>query len=381
MVWRIAARFGRGRKSLALLSMTGTVPLDGHERSLGNEESATMTAFLLATTVLLGAETPAQNEPELALLVRRAAFSSRARLKSGRGSGIYREYGGDGTLKAEIPFEIAFRGEDQYHLRLKLGRAPLAQSAFQQRIAVCDGSAAFARDFNTSPDENAAVEAHGAKSFQTPSGGIRDNLPVGTGGLLRAEHLEKHPLHMESLANGNLRGRYKPSPDVVFEASPHAAYNVIRAEIWSTEKTGQICEVHWAKDHDVWYIRGKKVQYVRDGEPILRYQWEYDRFEANPTLPDELFTLAALSLRKEDRILDLRSGHSGWHQVDPAIAEERRLATMAEQLEKMPETLAVSAPAVPWGVRILIMAINAAAVIAVLVLWRLHRARLRRENV
>ncbi|MCR4413593.1 MAG: hypothetical protein NUV77_14320 [Thermoguttaceae bacterium] len=340
-----------------------------------------MTTFLLVTTVFVVAETPAENEAELALLVRRAALSSRANLKSGQGSGVYREYRGDGSLEAEIPFEIAFRGEDKYHLRLKVGRAPLAQSAFQQRIAVSDGSAAFSRDFNTAPGDNLAIEAHGANSFQTPSGGMRDNLPVGTGGLIRAEHLEKHPLHMERLPNGNLRGRYKPSPEVVFEASPHTAYNVIRAETWSTENSGQVCEVDWAKDHGVWYVQRKKVQYVRAGKPILRYEWQYDRFEANPTLPDELFTLAALSLRKEDRILDLRSGHSGWHRVDPVIAEEGRLATMAEQLEKMPQTLAASPPVVPSGVRILIVAINAAAVIAVLVLWRLHRARVRRETV
>lgn len=336
-----------------------------------------MFGIFLAAAAVFGGEPVAGDASQLVEAVRRAAFSSRAALKSGRGAGVYREYAPDGKLTAEIPFEIVFRAEREYHLRLNVARAVLARSAFRQRLVVSDGSAAFFRDFNESLEESHAIQAHGPDSFTYVSGGIRNELPEATRAVVWGEDLQKEFSEITRLANGNIRARCGP---LLLEASPAVGYNITHLEFWNKVRSGTICEADWGKDKDVWYVRRKAAQYVRRGEPLLRYEWRYDRFEANPQLSDELFSLAALSLKPHDAILDARSGRSGWHRFDSKLAEEERLATMAEQLEKMPPRIVRPGRTVGWGVRALIVGVNAAAVVAVAVLWKLARDRQRRRG-
>jgi hypothetical protein len=297
----------------------------------------------LVAVALGGPETGAAASP--VDLVRQAALGARAGLKSGEGSGVYRQYDPQGALIGDVAFELRFRGQC-YHLNLHFRRAITDESRLPRRLIVGDPSAVFFRDYEHDLGRGSPVVVP-PSGYRGATAGFQVALQSVTAGVGRMAHFASQRVSVERLPNGRLRGRIRWTDrfQETFEAAPEAGYNVVTLESFLDEvRHGELVRLEWAQDAGAWYVRKGSIQRWLWGKADIRYEWEYHRFRANPALSDELFSMAALSLKAGDRIIDQRPGPLKTYQVDPGAVRENKLDTMAAQLEQMPVRGAMIAP-------------------------------------
>jgi hypothetical protein len=260
-----------------------------------------------------GAAAPAgQDNASVLALVREAAASAGANLRTGRAEGSFRKWFGENELVQSARFSGAFDGSKHY---LELVYEPTGRRGgffdCDKRIVVCDGFELFVSRFSERIMRvGAEADVHPAwpRRERSAMQGFPASLKRLVRGILSPEVLDKHTVKVEKLANGHFRGRYEMTPDyhIAFEIAPECGYHCILREGFLRTQLRNRWTVAWQRVDDLWYAASGTMERYKEGKQSEAYEWEFDKFEANVPVSSELFTLSALELPGGARILDRR---------------------------------------------------------------------------
>ncbi len=269
----------------------------------------TCLVFLVAMTFRM---VPAAYGQEPLELTKAAHASAIDKLKSGEGRGYYREFDDNAdTPSLEFTFQLAF-DDDKFRLELEYLRVRPTNQDFDRKIIVSDGSAAFVTRYSdrihpagceTSVYEPDRQRLASALSYPA--------LNHRRFGLLSVDDLELFDPFSgtgEELDNGRFLYRLqKGRRETRMEVAPEYGYLVSLAGGATTSpRTSAFFRYKWRKTNDIWNVEETTVErnYL-DGKK-RREVLKYEEFEPNVEVPPETFTMAALGMCENSRIIDRR---------------------------------------------------------------------------
>jgi len=332
--------------------------------------------------------------------VQAATDAAASALVSGMGEATFkyfaREKADSGQeVHAEAQLSVAF-DHGKYRLELSYSKHWFKT---ERQIIVYDGTAIFSSQFG----QNILPVGSQTDVFDVPQGQSKVR-PQSAGFPWDVSKLHSSLVDLSQVlkkrSGEDIEVRLSPEGDYVgqfplgaksvvkFECPRKYGFKVARTSIFgpSTAKPVHEFIATWKKDGDVWYI-DTFLEESDNTKRQERSEMHYHKFTANPKVPPELFTMAALEMPAGSRVLDHRPKASQpIHYVpheDKAL--EKKLGTMVEQLQSLP----VEPPHVPRVPpvppspyrKVLFWSMNAAIVLAIVglsvALWRLRRKRSR----
>lgn len=341
------------------------------------------TIALFAILAVLQPASPLPKQDALEF-VKRATESSSGNLATGEGRGTFRQYR-EGTLVLHYTFEVVF-ARGKFNLRLTDNtRRVSKESPAYDRLVVSDGSAIFSKPYGTHvQDRPRTGEVYSPKALRETTH-MPWSLDRVARGPLDPAVFAKFAVRMETLPNGRVRGTYDLNKRVGarFEAAPDAGYNVVLFETFNKEgpQAGTRAIVDWSRQDGLWYVSALVWEKSLAGVVHERIDLRYDRFTANRAVSPDLFTLQALALREGSRVIDLRPGPSKAYTVgDPQKIAERKLDTIAAQVESLPLVGQTKELERNSGIRGWLWALNVIAILAIAGIWYAywHRRRIAR---
>jgi hypothetical protein len=339
--------------------------------------------------------------PHVLMLAKEAAIAARVNLRSGSAKGTFRMWGPDRQLTLVSSFEGAFEGPKDY---LRLVHEPPDQNVpceYDKQILVCDGSDVFASMFSKRLKPlgvSASVSNKAEHGFFSPRllGGFPCGIKMLAGGVFPLEAVEKYAVTTEELPNGNWQCVCRSEQDsrTMFEIAPEQGHHCVLVESFQGDALTNRWTVDWQCDGDLWHATGGKNEWHMDGRHYESYEWQFDEFEANIPVPAERFTLDALELCGNARIIDLRlpegvslteSGQPT--KFEPKIyrvpdneskTEEEQADRLIDQVKAMPRAYETEEVSGRWG--LLGVIIGIVSPLAIALVWFLARRASQDSN-
>ena len=196
------------------------------------------------------------------------------------------------------------------------------------------------------------------------------------------EGLPNSSFDIKALGQGNYRIK-KQDGTMEFDV---ATRNGFLASNWVVrQKDGgpdvQMKNASWKNKGGIWYVDSIVEEFdVRfNGGDLQRYTLHYDSFEPNCEVPPDLFTLDALNLSTNSRIIDQRTGarQKSYYPGKKLNEGEKQLDGIVQQLEAVPFRQTATQAGRPWSNWTLFLWAMAAllSIGLALVLWRRRRAK------
>jgi hypothetical protein len=299
-------------------------------------------------------------------VVRDAFEATNKALTSGTGEGTFRRLeraagASDWETKSEAKIYVEFAGP-KYNLVLEYAKERMGTAT---RRIIYDKAAIFATRFSDRIHPfggETDVYAGPKEEWESARPQMADfpfdvaKLPSRMGNIPRLiQNIGADRIKMSIAPNGDYLGEHgfaNAKGKVVFECPRDCGYNIARTRVLRDDhEVGEDVSATWKKSGDVWYIAAftEELNLFNGSnmpERSIRDELVYEKFDANPEVPAESFSLTKLSAPLGSRIIDRRSGTAARFRYMPADKElEIRSDGMVTQLETLSTTRPIRPPA------------------------------------
>lgn len=278
-------------------------------------------------------------------LARAAHASAIERLRSGEGRGYYCEFDNvQDTPALKCTFQLAFSG-DKFRLEIEYIKLRPRNRDDTRKIIVCDGSAAFVTRYSDH------IHPAGCETsvYKPEHDSLASILPYVVlnrfrFGLLSIDDVESFDSlrgPCDELDNGRLLFRRKEGKrQWRTEVAPEFGYLVsLTGGSTVSPDTSAFYRFTWRRTNGIWNVEETTVERNFGEGKTRREVLKYEEFMPNVEIPAKTFTMAALGMCENSRIIDRRPDAKTriyhYSSENAKQVTEKQLDSMLEQLNAL----------------------------------------------